>query len=106
AMTSLALVSSWLLIQTVFAIHYAHRFYAGPHGEELPCAPLIFPGGRDPDYGDFAYYAFVVGMTSQVSDVQVASRAMRRLTMLHGVLAFMFNIAVLALSINIFASVI
>jgi len=106
ALTIIALVSSWLLIQTVFAFHYAHRYYAGPHGEPAATASLQFPGGREPDYLDFAYYAFVVGMTSQVSDVAVASRSMRRLTMIHGVLAFMFNIAVLALSINIIASVI
>ena len=55
---------------------------------------------------DFAYYSFVVGMTSQVSDVQTISPVMRRLTLLHGVLAFVFNIAVLALSINTIASVI
>ena len=106
ALTITALVSSWLLIQTVFAFHYAHRYYAGRHGEPAAAASLQFPGGREPDYLDFAYYAFVVGMTSQVSDVPVASRRMRRLTMIHGVLAFMFNIAVLALSINIIASVI
>ncbi len=106
AMTVVALVSSWLLIQTVFAFHYAHRYYVGPRGEKSTGAPLTFPGGRDPDYGDFAYYSFVVGMTSQVSDVAVTSPSMRRLTMIHGILAFMFNIAVLALSINIFASVI
>ena len=105
-LTITALVSSWLLIQTVFAFHYAHRYYAGPHGEPAATASLQFPGGREPDYLDFAYYAFVVGMTSQVSDVAVASRSMRRLTMIHGILAFMFNIAVLALSINIIASVI
>lgn len=58
------------------------------------------------DYLDFAYYSFVIGMTSQVSDVAVTSRSMRRLTLIHGVLAFIFNIAVLALSINIIASVI
>ena len=106
ALTIAALVSSWVLIQTVFAFHYAHRYYAGPHGEPAPAVPLLFPGGREPDYLDFAYYAFVVGMTSQVSDVQVASRGMRRLTLIHGVLAFLFNIAVLALAINIIASVI
>ena len=66
----------------------------------------MFPGSRDPDYLDFAYYAFVVGMTSQVSDVAVTSRQMRRLTLLHAALAFVFNISVLALSINIIASVI
>lgn len=106
ALTVAALVSSWLLIHTVFAFHYAHRYYAGPHGESAKVAPLLFPGGREPDYADFAYYSFVVGMTSQVSDVAVASRSMRRLTMLHGILSFLFNIAVLALSINIFASAI
>jgi uncharacterized membrane protein len=106
AMTVAALASSWLLIQTVFAFHYAHRFYAGPHGEAAAAAPLIFPGGRAPDYADFAYYSFVVGMTSQVSDVAIASRTMRRLTLTHAILAFLFNIAVLALSINIIASVV
>jgi len=101
-----ALTSSWLLIQTVFAFHYAHRYYAGPHHLPPATSALLFPGGREPDYLDFAYYAFVVGMTSQVSDVAVASRSLRRLTLIHGVLAFMFNIAVLALSINIIASVV
>ena len=105
-LTIVALVSSWVLIQTVFTFRYAHRYYAGPHGEPAPATPLLFPGGREPDYLDFAYFAFVVGMTSQVSDVAVASRGMRVLTLIHGVLAFVFNIAVLALSINIIASVI
>jgi uncharacterized membrane protein len=106
ALTVAALASSWLLIQTVFAFRYAHRYYVGPHDESAGVLPLVFPGDPDPDYGDFAYYSFVVGMTSQVSDVAVASRSLRRLTMLHGILAFIFNIAVLALSINIIASVI
>jgi uncharacterized membrane protein len=99
-----ALLSSWLLIHTMFAFHYAHKFYFGPRGHNAQ-PPLIFPGGREPDYTDFMYYSFVVGMTSQVADVAIASPVMRRLTMAHGVLAFLFNIAVLALSINIFASV-
>jgi uncharacterized membrane protein len=101
-----ALVSSWLLIQTVFAFHYAHRYYGDAHGHKSRQPPLLFPGGREPDYVDFLYYSFVVGMTSQVADVAIASPSMRKLTMLHGILAFLFNIAVLALSINIFATVI
>jgi uncharacterized membrane protein len=104
ALTVAALLSSWLLIQTVFAFHYAHRYYTGPHVKAGTNASLLFPGGREPDYIDFAYYSLVVGMTSQVSDVAISSRSMRRLTMVHGVLAFLFNIAVLALSINIIAS--
>ena len=106
ALTIAALISSWLLIQTVFAFHYARRYYAILHRERTATPELLFPGGREPDYLDFAYYAFVVGMTSQVSDVAVTSRSMRRLTLVHSVLAFVFNIAVLALSINIIASVI
>ena len=67
-------------------------------------AGLLFPGKQEPDYLDFAYCSVVVGMTSQVSDIAVTSRRMRRLTLVHGFLAFVFNIAVLALSINIIAS--
>ena len=67
---------------------------------------LDFPGELDPDYFDFLYFSFVIGMTSQVSDVQVTSRDMRRITLIHGVLAFAFNMLVLALSINVVASAI
>lgn len=103
ALSVLALVASWLFIHTIFAFRYAHRYY---HEEKLkePGAPgLQFPGGLGPDYFDFLYYAFVVGMTSQVSDVQVTSREMRRLTLVHGVLSFGFNMLILALSINVVA---
>ncbi|MES2356449.1 MAG: DUF1345 domain-containing protein [Pseudomonadota bacterium] len=106
ALSITALISSWLLIQTVFAFHYARRYYGAKQRDRSADAPLLFPGDRQPDYMDFAYYAFVVGMTSQVSDVAVNSRQMRRLTLVHGTLAFVFNMAVLALSINIIASVI
>jgi uncharacterized membrane protein len=103
-LTIVALLSSWLLIHTVFAFHYARRYYRDERRQPGGEGGLAFPGGTLPDYMDFAYYSFVVGMTSQVSDVQVTSEAMRRLTLTHGVLAFIFNIAVLALSINTIAS--
>ncbi|HVN36246.1 MAG TPA: DUF1345 domain-containing protein [Casimicrobiaceae bacterium] len=106
ALTVVALTSSWVLIQTVFAFHYARRYYRDEKHSAAQEGGLAFPGGTAPDYMDFAYYSFVVGMTSQVSDVQVLSPKMRRLTLAHGVLAFIFNIAVLALSINIIASAI
>ncbi len=98
-----ALVASWLFIHTLFAFRYGHRYYqqARKHQPEGP--GLQFPGGLEPDYFDFLYYAYVVGMTSQVSDVQVTSREMRRLTLLHGVLSFAFNMLILALSINLVA---
>jgi len=104
ALTVAALMSSWLLIQTVFAFHYARRYYDHKGWDSAETPPLLFPGKRDPDYLDFAYCSFVIGMTSQVSDVAVTSRQMRRLTLIHAFLAFVFNIAVLALSINIIAS--
>ncbi len=101
AMTSLA--ASWLLLQTAFALHYARVFYQrGQAGAEAE-GGLAFPGGHDPDYFDFVYFSAIVGMTSQVSDVVVTGRGMRRLTLLHGLLSFAFNLIVLALAVNMFA---
>lgn len=102
-LTIAALLLSWLLIQTLFAFHYARIYY----GRETPghkyAGGLKFPDDSEPDYLDFIYYSFVVGMTSQVSDVAVLSRHMRRITTIHSVLTFVFNIAILAMSINIIA---
>jgi len=101
------IVLSWLLVHTVFTLHYAHDFY-GP-SEDLDDADglvggLEFPSEDQPDYWDFMYFSYVVGMTCQVSDVQVSSRALRRLALIHGVVAFFFNTIILALTINIVAS--
>jgi uncharacterized membrane protein len=104
ALAVVALGLSWLFIQNVFAFHYAHRYYQEEMQHEPDGPGLVFPGGLDPDYFDFLYYAHVVGMTSQVSDVQVTSREMRRLTLGHSVLSFGFNMLVLALSINVVAT--
>lgn len=105
-LATLALAASWLLIHTVFAFHYARTYYRPrPAGGEHP-GGLRFPGGADPDFLDFLYYACVIGMTSQVSDVAVTSRRMRTLTLVHGVLSFAFNVAILALGINLAAAVI
>ncbi len=103
AVSVVALVASWLFMQTMFAFRYAHRYYQQALRHQPGGAGLQFPGGLDPDYFDFLYYAHVVGMTSQVSDVQVTSREMRRLTLFHGVLSFGFNMLILALSINVVA---
>jgi uncharacterized membrane protein len=96
-----ALVLAWLLIHTLFAFHYAREYYGTGEDGQTPLGGLSFPGGSPPDYFDFAYYALVVGMTSQVSDVAVTSRHMRRETLIHGVLSFVFNVAVFAMSVNI-----
>ena len=101
-----ALGTSWLLIHTIYAFHYAHRYYQAEKRKTEAGPGLDFPGALDPDYFDFLYFSFVIGMTSQVSDVQVTSRDMRRITLIHGVLAFAFNMLVLALSINVVASAI
>jgi len=94
---------SWTFIHVMFALHYGHEFY----GENVsPGGGMVFPGGDDrPDYWDFLYFAFVVGMTSQVSDVGITSKEIRRTVLAHGVVSFVFNVALLALTINIAASV-
>ncbi|HMN84840.1 MAG TPA: DUF1345 domain-containing protein [Bauldia sp.] len=96
---------SWFLVQTIFATHYAHEYYGSGSGDGG--GGLEFPG-RDqaPGYADFLYFALVIGMTSQVSDVAVTSARMRRTVSAHGVVAFWFNAAVLALLINIAAGLI
>lgn len=105
-LTVAALLLSWLLIQTLFAFHYAHLYYARPEDGDEHQRGLKFPDEGEPDYLDFAYYAFVVGMTSQVSDVAVMARHMRRVTLIHGILSFVFNIMILAMSINIIGGLI
>jgi len=105
ALSIAALLLSWLLIHTLFAFHYARLYYYLPTGRKEHHRGLRFPDDDEPDYLDFAYYSFVVGMTSQVSDVAVLSRPMRRLTLIHGVLSFVYNIAILAMSINIIGGV-
>jgi uncharacterized membrane protein len=102
-MSLVAVVSSWMLVHTVFGLRYAHTFYGdpdGPAGPQQHAGGLEFPGGRDPDYMDFAYFSFVIGMTFQVSDVQITSREFRKLVLLHGMLSFGFNTVILALTIN------
>jgi uncharacterized membrane protein len=94
---------SWLFIHTIFAQHYANEYYddTGIHA-----AGLQFPGDAKPDYWDFLYFSLVIGMTSQVSDVAVTSSGLRRIVAAHGVLSFVFNTAIIALTVNIGSSVI
>ena len=100
---------SWFFAHLLFAIHYAHAYYGDdPDDEDSSdgvgvAGGLVFPGEENPDYWDFLYFSFVVGMTCQVSDVQVTGRIMRRLTLSHGIIAFLFNTMILALSINLLA---
>ena len=106
ALGLVALAGSWLMMHTIYAFHYAHRYYIDQKSG-TPDGGLDFPGKDDaPDYFDFLYYSYVIGMTSQVSDVQATSREMRRITLVHSVLAFAFNMLILALSINVVAGAI
>ena len=99
-------IFSWSLVHTVFGLRYAHTFYGDSDdpAHDRHAGGLLFPEGHVPNYFDFAYFSFVVGMTFQVSDVQVTSRRMRRLTLLHSVLSFGFNTVILALLINTVSS--
>jgi uncharacterized membrane protein len=99
--TAATVALSWTFTHVIFTLHYANVYYKpdddGPGG-------LEFPGKRQPDYRDFLYYSFVIGCAAQTGDVATTSRAMRHLTLVHGVVAFAFNTAILALTINVGAS--
>src|SRR5262249_51722374 len=104
---SLAVVTialSWTLVHTTFALHYAHDYYRGTKS-----GGLQFPSGdasEKPDYWDFVYFSFVIGMTAQVSDVGITDKIIRRTATVHGIISFAFNTALLALMVNIAASAI
>lgn len=95
------IVLSWSAIHTTFALHYAHEYYRAPKA-----GGLAFPGGGEPDYWDFVYFSFVIGMTAQVSDVGITDKIIRRTATAHGVASFIFNTALVALMVNIAASAI
>jgi uncharacterized membrane protein len=103
ALAAITILLSWAFTHTIFAIHYAHEYYSE---KARKGGGLNFPGDEPPDYWDFVYFSFVVGMTSQVSDVAVTSSALRRLVAAHGAVSFIFNATLLALTVNIAAGAI
>lgn len=110
ALSVISVISSWILIHTIFTFRYAHLFYTSKAEDDgiqkEHVGGLLFPNDEQPDYMDFAYFAFVIGMTFQVSDVQVSSSHIRRMALLHGLLSFGYNTIILALSINIISGLI
>ena len=102
-----AVVCSWMLVHTVFGLRYAHTYYGDPDGPGpmAHAGGLQFPGDREPDYMDFAYFSFTIGMTFQVSDVVITSRDFRQLVLVHGMLSFGFNTVILALAISTVSNV-
>jgi uncharacterized membrane protein len=102
-----AVVISWWLVHTVFTMRYAHLYYNTDDGKKTPLGGLDFPGDdKNPDYLDFVYFSFVVGKTFQVSDVEISSKHIRRLAWAHGLIAFAFNTAIVALSINVISGLV
>ena len=94
---------SWLMVHTIFTFHYAHLYYFKKKDDTKTGEALEFPKEKKPDYLDFAYFAFVIGMTFQVSDVAINSRKVRRTALAHGLLSFALNTFVVALTINLIA---
>jgi uncharacterized membrane protein len=94
---------SWLMCQVTFALRYAHEYYWRADGAADFARGLEFPSEPAPDYLDFLYFSIVVGMTFQVSDVQITGRKLRRLALLHGMLGFFFNTIIIALTVNLAA---
>ncbi|MDD1979405.1 DUF1345 domain-containing protein [Pseudomonas tussilaginis] len=103
AFTAFTVAGSWLLIGTIFSLHYAHMFYTA-----IEHAPLLrfSDGERHPDYWDFHYFAFTLSVAVQTSDVGVAGREMRRVVLAHSLVGFVFNTAILGLTINMAATLI
>ena len=102
ALAGATVLSSWAFIQMMFALHYAHEYYAAAARGLAP--GLQFPGDESPSYGDFFYFAAIIGTSGQTADVSLVSKSMRRTGTLHCILAYLFNTTVLALLINIGAS--
>jgi uncharacterized membrane protein len=98
-MSSISVLAAWLLVHTLFTLRYAHLFYKTD--DTCKEGGLEFPGSeKEPDYLDFAYFSFVIGMTAQTADVSISDRTIRRLALVHGLLSFGFNTAVVALTIS------
>ena len=107
-LSAVTLFTSWAFIHTAFAFHYAHGYYFadGDNARDDDTQCLIFPGTTEPNYVDFLYFSFVIGTSGQTADVEFASTDTRRIGLVHCVLAYLFNATVLALTINIAASLI
>ena len=101
-LTAATVASSWLFMHLMFAMHYAHDYYLSHRRGQVP--GLLFPNENTPDYWDFMYFSAVIGTSGQTADVSFTSKAMRRTGLAHCVLAYFYNTTVLALTINIAAS--
>ena len=101
ALVVVTLVLAWLFSNTVYALHYAHLFYSDENGRPGDDGGIEFPHCDEPDYWDFVYFAFTLGMTFQTSDVEITARRVRRVALGHCLAAFVFNLGVIAFTINV-----
>ena len=101
ALVIVTLVLAWLFSNTVYALHYAHLFYSDKGADSGDDGGLAFPGTDEPDYWDFVYFAYTLGMTFQTSDVEIEDNHVRRVVTGHCLAAFVFNLGVLAFTINV-----
>jgi uncharacterized membrane protein len=107
ALVVTTIVSSWFFVHLTFTLHYAHEYFADELRTPDPTdvrGGLIFPGTKDPHYLDFLYFSYIIGVASQTADVATSSATMRALALVHGIVSFFFNTTILALTINIAAS--
>ena len=91
---------SWLFVHTMFAAHYTHEYYGPDDDGKGTREGLMFPGCDQPDFWDFWHFALVIGDANQTADIQITSQSIRRIVTLHGIIAFVFNTVILALTIN------
>ncbi|ELY1753606.1 DUF1345 domain-containing protein, partial [Acinetobacter baumannii] len=102
ALALLTIISAWLFMHTVFALHYAHDFYMALSRNEEN-GGLDFPGTEHPTYPDFLYFSYIIGTSAQTADVSITNKHMRLLNLFHAVLSFGFNTTILAICINVAA---
>ena len=95
---------SWLFTHVIFALHYAHEFYAPAEKGKGDRRGLIFPGESEADYWDFLHFSLIIGVASQTADIQISSRTLRRIATVHSLIAFVFNTVILALAVNMAVS--
>jgi uncharacterized membrane protein len=104
------IISAWLFVHLIFALHYAHEFFMERETQHEGAAEqrggLTFPGTLSPDYVDFLYFSYIIGVASQTADVAICSKSMRRVSLAHSIVSFFFNTTILALTINIAAGLV
>lgn len=100
-LTVVTIALSWLFVQTIFTLHYAHEFYAPAAAGQGDRQGLMFPGEDDADYWDFLHFALIIGVANQTADVQISSQRLRRIATVHSIVSWLFNTVILALAVNL-----